>query len=495
MLLVSGPSLPIREPSSKRATTRGKRMTMTAHSESSEQKSTREEARLVSALARGDQAALAALYDQLAGPLYSLAVRMLGNTAQAQELVQDAFLQLWHAADTFPTGRGSLFAWSVTQVRRRAVDRIRIDRHRGELPAQTAPGRQPAAPVGASHSLPLWLREKAAAIHAGYLNLPAGQRQAIESAYFDGLTVQEISGHLNAPLGTAKADIHQGLLKLTEPFAPPFKSEECHGELTALHVLGLLDDAERSTLATEMTLNPELTTRVESFGETVAHLALVAPQVAPPSELRSRIVSAVSAPADAPAIDSPLFRSIPWAVAAILTLAAIWLGLQNLSLRTENDASFIDRRLAEIAYRAAQNQLAERSLLAERMINDLGRRLQHAEDLARLRISVLASFGSTRKAQAIAVWDPGQQAGLLTCDMLPAPADNQDYQIWIVDPAYPTPVNCGVFRPDAAGHAVLVFRPDQPVRQAAAFAISLEKKGGAAKAEGAIILLGQVTGS
>jgi RNA polymerase sigma-70 factor (ECF subfamily) len=471
-------------------------MTLTDLNESPGEEGTREEARLVSALARGDKAALAALYDQLAGPLYSLGVRMLGNTADAQGLVQDVFLQLWHSADTFETRRGSVFTWSVTQIRSRAIDRTRIRRERGERPAQTAPNSQPAASVGESHlSLPLWLREKAAAIHAAFEALPAGQRQTIESAYFGGLTLQELSARLNAPLGTVKAYIRAGLLTLLGPHGLPFASSERHGELIALHGLGLLDDAERSAFATETNLNPELTAVAGSLNETVAQLALTTPQVAPPSELRSRVLSAVTVPADTPPIDFPLFRSVPWVIAAILTLAAIWLGLQNIFLRAENDAAFTDRRLSEIAYRAAQNQLAERSLLAESMINDLGRRLRRSEDLARLKISVLASFGSTRKAQAIAVWDPGQQAGLLNCDMLPAVADNQDYQIWIVDPAYPNPVNCGVFRPDAAGHAVLVFRPDQPVRQAAAFAISLEKKGGATKAEGAIVLLGQVSGS
>jgi hypothetical protein len=186
-------------------------------------------------------------------------------------------------------------------------------------------------------------------------------------------------------------------------------------------------------------------------------------------------------------IPFPFTRYLPWAAAALLALTTSWLALQNISLRTQNDGLRTQHRLAEIAYRTAQNQLGERSLLAETLVRDLGAQLKRSENLARLKVSALASLaGNTKEAQAIAVWDPDQQSGLLTFDKLPVIADEQDYQIWVVDPAYPNPVNGGVFKPDAAGHAVLAFRPDQPVKQAAAFAISLERKGGVPKAEGPI---------
>ena len=91
----------------------------------------------------------------------------------------------------------------------------------------------------------------------------------------------------------------------------------------------------------------------------------------------------------------------------------------------------------------------------------------------------------------IAVWDPEQQLGLLTMEKLPAIADTQDYQIWIVDPAYPNPVDGGVFHVSQSGRVILPFKPAQPVTQAAAFAISLEKKGGVPVAVGPIVLLGK----
>ena len=188
----------------------------------------------------------------------------------------------------------------------------------------------------------------------------------------------------------------------------------------------------------------------------------------------------------------PLLKFAPWAMAAALAVAAIWLGRQNLFLSQENSTLRTERALAEIAYKTAQNQLTVRSLLAESMINDLGGRLRHSEDLTRLKVAALAPpAGNSAEAKGIAVWDPDQQAGLLTIEKLPAIADTQDYQIWIVDPAYPNPVNGGVFHLGADGRVVHAFKPDQPVKQTAAFTISLERKGGVPKAEGPILLLGK----
>jgi anti-sigma-K factor RskA len=274
-------------------------------------------------------------------------------------------------------------------------------------------------------------------------------------------------------------------------------STERHEELAALHALGLLEGAERSAFETELAGNRELQALAGSFDAAITGLALAAPPQPPPAGLKAGILAALDTTpaAPAPVVPFPLRRFLPWAAAAALALTATWFALQNLSLRTENDALHTQQRLAEIAYATARNQLAERSLLAETMINDLGARLRRSEDLARLKVSALASLaGNTAEARAIAVWDPDQQAGLLTFEKLPALAEHQDYQIWVIDPAYQNPVNGGVFHVAADGGTSLAFRPDQPVTQATAFAISLEKKGGVPKAEGPIVLLGKLPG-
>ncbi len=267
---------------------------------------------------------------------------------------------------------------------------------------------------------------------------------------------------------------------------------EQHEELAALHALGLLEGAERDSFETELTRNTELRTLTDTLTASGAALALTASPMTPPDSLRARVLASAAGTSPTNVTAFPLFRFAPWAIAAGLAVAATWLATQNFALKSENASLRTDRELAEAAYRMTQNQLSERSLLAEKMISDLGNKLRKSEDLSRLKISALASLaGNTKEAQAIAVWDESQQAGLLTLEKLPAIADTQDYQIWIVDPAYKDPVNGGVFHVSADGRITLAFKPDQPVAQAAAFAISLEKKGGVPKAEGPIVLLGK----
>jgi anti-sigma-K factor RskA len=264
-------------------------------------------------------------------------------------------------------------------------------------------------------------------------------------------------------------------------------------ELAALYVLGLLEGAELRAFEAELAGNRELEAFVTGLGGTAASLALTAPDVAPPPELRQRVLDAAAAEEPARSEAFAPMRFVPWGIAAALALVSGVLGYRNAELREKNEVLQTERRQAEEVFRAAREGLFERSLMAEKLVAELGERLRRSEDLARLKVAALASLaGNTKEAQAIAVWDPEQQAGLLTFDKMPVIGDKQDYQIWVVDPAYPNPVNGGVFKVDEEGRATLAFKPDQPVRAAAAFAISLEKKGGVPKAEGPIVLLGKL---
>ena len=271
---------------------------------------------------------------------------------------------------------------------------------------------------------------------------------------------------------------------------------ERHEELAALHALGLLEGDDLHAFTAELTHDAELRALVADFSASTAALALAAPSVEPPATLKNCILAAcparAAASAGAEVIAFPLARFAPWAIAACGLLAALWFANQNIALRTESQAMRTERDLAEIAYKMTQGQLKERSLLAESMINDLGNKLKRHEDLTRMKVTALASLlGNSPEAQAIAVWDPDLQSGLLTVDKLPAIAANQDYQLWVVDPAYANPVNGGVFHVEADGHAAVAFKTDQPIKKIAAFAVSLEKKGGVPKAEGVMVLLGK----
>ena len=268
-------------------------------------------------------------------------------------------------------------------------------------------------------------------------------------------------------------------------------------ELATLHALGLLEGAERAGFEQEIAGNAELQAYVTSLVEASATLARAPQQIDPPAALKTRILAAATGAAPANPVESkvisfPFFHWLPLAAAAGFAMAAIWLGTQNLKLHQENGSLRTEREMAEIAYESAQTQLKERTLVAETLINDLGHQLSAQRDLTHLKITALAALaGNTPEARAIAVWDPGLETGLLTIEKLPVIADNQDYQIWVVDPAYPNPVDGGVFKPGPDGKVVLTFKGNQPIKAAAAFAISLEKKGGVPKAEGPIVLLGK----
>jgi RNA polymerase sigma-70 factor (ECF subfamily) len=181
----------------------------------------REQSDLMLAMARRDKAALGRLYDALSRPLYSLAVQVTNDAADAQDIVQDVFLQLWLKAADYTPARGSVFSWAATLTRNRAIDRIRMRRRRAEIVHESA-ADLPGADTGAGESTAadaLGLREQSTAIRSALTALPHEQRSAIELAFFTGLTQQEIAARLHEPLGTVKARIRRGLLKLREILA------------------------------------------------------------------------------------------------------------------------------------------------------------------------------------------------------------------------------------------------------------------------------------
>jgi anti-sigma-K factor RskA len=243
------------------------------------------------------------------------------------------------------------------------------------------------------------------------------------------------------------------------------------------------------------------------------------------------------------------WRVLPWAAAACFALGAVWLGQLYLaaqnevallreqtalaeislkSVRQEFEAERIlartriaglDRELAStgIALDAAKSTLAQRDAQLASLTQrydavagasaELGRQLGEARaqvaklnddlryqgELAGLKITALASLlNNSPKALAVAVWDPKKQEGVLKVEKLPALLPSQDYQLWVVDPQYPNPVDGGVFTVDPeTGDGRMVFKAKQPVAAVNAFAVTLERKGGVPKAEGPFVLLGK----
>jgi RNA polymerase sigma-70 factor (ECF subfamily) len=172
------------------------------------------QAQLLVRTASGDLQALSDFYDHIAGPLFSVALRILGNAAEAEEIVQDAFVQIWEKASSFDPLLGSAFHWALSITRHRAIDRLRSSQRRARLVEELqarAEGAPPAVPPPDSDAL---IAEEAKAVRSALSSLPQDQRQALELAFFGGLTHPEIAELLHEPLGTIKARIRRGLLKL-----------------------------------------------------------------------------------------------------------------------------------------------------------------------------------------------------------------------------------------------------------------------------------------
>jgi RNA polymerase sigma-70 factor, ECF subfamily len=173
---------------------------------------------LVRRMARGDKSACAELYDRFSRPLYSIALRVLSDPTEAEDVVQDVFLALWENASTFDTGRGSAFGWAVTLTRNRSIDRLRMRRRRATLLNESFAGDLPGGAGGTDPDSAgdLVFKEQSGAVRAALATLPTEQLRALELAYFSGLTQQEIAARLSEPLGTIKARIRRGLLKLRD---------------------------------------------------------------------------------------------------------------------------------------------------------------------------------------------------------------------------------------------------------------------------------------
>ncbi len=179
------------------------------------------DARLLRRMAAGDKAAFAELYDRFSRPLYATALRIVNDPAEAQDITHDAFLALWEKAAVFASERGTAFAWAVTLVRNRAIDRVRTRRRRAELLAASPPAdlgyHEDTAGAAADDSATLG--DEARVVRAAVATLPPEQRRALELAFFGGLTQQQIAERLSEPLGTVKARVRRGLLKLRDSLA------------------------------------------------------------------------------------------------------------------------------------------------------------------------------------------------------------------------------------------------------------------------------------
>ncbi len=177
---------------------------------------------LVTRMAAEDQQALSELYDRHRVVVFSLALRILGDRAEAEEVLSDVFFQAWRSAAGFDPLRGSVSAWLMTLCRSRAIDRLRRrERREGKL-APGDPEAATAVPSPAEAEEAMDVRAHRTRIRSALSMLTADQRAALDLAYYGGLSHSEIAAQLGQPLGTIKTRIRQGLLSLKKSLVEQF---------------------------------------------------------------------------------------------------------------------------------------------------------------------------------------------------------------------------------------------------------------------------------
>jgi RNA polymerase sigma-70 factor (ECF subfamily) len=162
-------------------------------------------------VAAGDQVAFATIYDQLAATVFGVARRVLRDPSQAEEVTQEVFTEVWRQAARFDPSRGSVRTWVLTIAHRRSVDRVRSEQARRDRQARTATVDPSADPSPEDSAVDAEDRFRARAAMA---ELSDAQREALELAFYDGLTHVQIADRLGVALGTVKTRIRDGLIRL-----------------------------------------------------------------------------------------------------------------------------------------------------------------------------------------------------------------------------------------------------------------------------------------
>ena len=177
---------------------------------------------LIALAARGEEPALAALYDRYGRVAYGLALRVLRDSALAEDAVQDAFLAVWRSAHRYMPERSKPSTWILTFVHRRAVDLVRREeRRRAEQLTD-----DDDLSDGGSVDEEAWLRLERERVQAALRQLPDQQREALELAYYGGFTQSELAERLGQPIGTIKSRMFTGLARLRELLTEPDQEPE-----------------------------------------------------------------------------------------------------------------------------------------------------------------------------------------------------------------------------------------------------------------------------
>lgn len=174
------------------------------------------EAELLGRIATGDEGAFTTLYDRFSPGLFPFVMRMVRDEKEAEDILQEGFSHIWRRASTYDAARSSAFTWTVMIFRNKAIDRLRV-RQRVQRTVDRVTEEFSGDENGSeSTSLDVNRRDEGVRVRTALQQIPEEQKAAVELAFFRGLTHEEIAQRLDAPLGTIKARIRRGLLKLRD---------------------------------------------------------------------------------------------------------------------------------------------------------------------------------------------------------------------------------------------------------------------------------------
>ena len=176
---------------------------------------------LMRRIGQGDRRSFEELYDRFSGVLFSTAYRVLNNREAAEDVLQDVFIQIWDKAPLYDPARGKPMTWAVTLTRNRSIDRLRSIQRRTRLQDDVERESQSFEQFDDRSSFDAVASgETGALVREAIQKLSKDQREAIELAFFSSLTQTEIAGRLDVPLGTVKARIRRGMMKLKDVLSP-----------------------------------------------------------------------------------------------------------------------------------------------------------------------------------------------------------------------------------------------------------------------------------
>ena len=257
------------------------------------------------------------------------------------------------------------------------------------------------------------------------------------------------------------------------------------------YLFGELSSAQQSAFESELRGDVELQAFVRQMRESMGLLASAVPQVAPPADLKARIMAAARGETEqvpVPPMNLPLPNSrrapVAWmAVSAVLLFVAF--------------AAAFDAWTTRVRYAGQSDQIASMTRDVEKLhgLLDTQQRqiaaLESENSLSQIRVATLnPQVPPLGQATAVVVWNAGKQQGLIKGDHLAGAGMGKDYQLWLIDPSAPAPISAGLITVNGDGSFATSFKPVRPVTSVAKFAISVEAAGGSDTPHGPIVFIG-----